>query len=441
MSSSRRNFVRSSAAAAIVYKLVGRPPAMPAAGPNDEIRLGLIGMGIRGSYHLKTLKPLAGVRLVAVADVYDGHLEWAKEATGGALATTRDYRAVLDRKDIDAVIIATPDHWHLPMVLDALSAGKHVFIEKPLTYSIEEGPRIIEAARRSGKLLMVGSQHATTPISMKARQIVRSGALGTINMVRMSNQRNTPGGAWVYAIPPDASPRTIDWDRFLGRAPRRPFDARHFFRWRCWWEYSGGVSSDLWVHMFTRLHTVLECGAPKSAVAQGAILRWKDGREVPDVMSGLYEYDGFVVDVCANLGNANEVCNGTVIQGSEGTLVMPTRTADDTLVLYPEAPAPEFNTSGMDSFPKAVRERYLASIGLGARRPDRPKAKSTQTIPVERGPEHNEHFIRCLRSGAPSPEDAAFGHCAAGAAHLGNVALRSGRRARWDYATNRVTEV
>ncbi len=238
--------------------------------------------------------------------------------TGGAVDTTRDYRAVLDRKDVDAVVIATPDHWHLQMVLDSLSAGK---------------------------LLMVGSQHATTPIGQKAREIVKSGALGKINMARMSNQRNTPGGAWGYAIPPDASSETIDWNRFLGRAPKRPFDAKHFFRWRCWWEYSGGVSSDLWVHMFTRLHTVMDCSAPKSAVAQGAILRWNDGRAVPDVMSGLYEYDGFPVDVCADLGNANDLCSGTVIMGSEATLTMPTKSADDTLILYPETPAPEYNTS------------------------------------------------------------------------------------------------
>ena len=135
-------------------------------------------------------------------------------------------------------------------------------------------------------------------------------------------------------MPPDASPKTIDWDRFVGRGTKRQFDAKVFFRWRCWWEYSGGVCSDLWVHMFTRLHTVLDCSAPKSAVTQPT-LRWNDGRTVPDVMSGLYEYDGFLVDVCANLGNANDVCNGTVIMGSEGTLVMPTKTADDTLVFYP----------------------------------------------------------------------------------------------------------
>lgn len=293
MQPTRRNFVRSSTTAAILYRLVGNPPAMKAAAPSDQIRLGMIGMGIRGSYHMKTLSRLPGVRPVIVADVYDGHLTWSKEFTGGAIDTTRDYRAVLDRKDVDAVVIATPDHWHLQMVLDSLSAGKHVFIEKPMTYSIEEGPRIIDAVKKSGKLLMVGSQHKTTAISLKAREIIRSGVLGKINMVRMSNQRNTPGGAWVYAIPPDASPQTIDWDRFLGRAPKRPFDAKQFSRWRCWWEYSGGVCSDLWVHMFTRLHTVMDCGAPKSAVAAGAILRWNDGRAVPDVMSGLYEYDGF----------------------------------------------------------------------------------------------------------------------------------------------------
>jgi predicted dehydrogenase len=437
----RRNLLKASTGAAIVYKLVGDPPPAAALpGPNDQIRLGMIGMGIRGSYHFKTLRKLPGVQLAVVADIYDGHLAWAKEQTDGAIETTKEYRAVLDRKDIDAVIIATPDHWHLPMVLDSLAAGKHVFVEKPMTYSIEEGPQIIQAVKRSGKLLMVGSQHRTTPISLKAREIVQSGALGKINMVRMSNQRNTPGGAWVYAIPPDASPATIAWDKFLGRAPKRPFDAKHFFRWRCWWEYSGGVCSDLWVHMFTRIHTVLDCGAPKSAVAQGAILRWNDGRAVPDVMSGLYQYDGFIVDVSADLGNANDLANGTIIMGSKGTLVMPTKTADTTLVFYPEAPAPEHDTSGMDSWPKAIRAQYLASLGIDDRE-KAPKAKPAETIPVEKGPEHNEYFIRSLRDGTPSREDAEFGHCAAGAAHLGGIAFRGGCRAVWDYQTNRVTKV
>ena len=436
--STRRNFVRSSAAAAIVYKLVGKPPAMKAAGPNDQIRLGMIGIGIRGSYHFRTLKPLPGVRLAMAADLYDGHLAWAKEMTDGAIDTTKDYRAVLDRKDVDAVVIATPEHWHMPMVLDALSAGKHVFIEKPLTYSIDEGPPIIEAVKRSGKLLMVGSQHATAPLSLKAREIVKSGVLGKLNMVRMANQRNTPGGAWVYAIPPDASPQTIDWDAFLGRAPRRAFDAKHFFRWRCWWEYSGGVCTDLWVHMFTRLHTVLECGAPKSAVAQGAILRWNDGRTVPDVMSGLYDYDGFLVDVSADLGNANDRVFGTMIMGSEGSLFMPGK--GDSLVLYPELPMPRYETSGMEGWPRATREKYLAAIGLGTGKVAPPQAKPAQTVTVERGPEHNEYFIRSLRDGTPSREAAEFGHCVAGAAHLGNVAFRSGKRVLWDFATNKVTE-
>lgn len=146
------------------------------------------------------------------------------------------------------------------------------------------------------------------------------------------------------------------------------------------------------------------------------------------------------MDVCADLGNANDVCNGTVIMGSEGTLTMPTKSAGDTLVLYPEALAPELNTSGMDGWPKATREKYLESIGYGARKTDRPKPQPTQTIPVERGPEHNEHFICCLRDGSPSKEDAEFGHCAAGAAHLGNIAFRSGRRVHWDFKTNRVTK-
>jgi Predicted dehydrogenases and related proteins len=143
------------------------------------------------------------------------------------------------------VVIATPDHWHHRMTLDALDAGKHVYVEKPMTWSIEQGREVVAAVQKSGKLLMVGSGAKTSALTAKAREIVKSGVLGKVNMVRMLNHRNNPEGAWVYPIPPDASPRTVDWARFLGPAPKRAYDPKVFFRWRCWWEYSGGVATDL----------------------------------------------------------------------------------------------------------------------------------------------------------------------------------------------------
>ena len=206
------------------------------------------------------------------------------------------------------------------MVLDALAAGKHVYIEKPMTYTIAEGKLVCDAARKSGKLVMVGSQMKTSPLTAKAREVVKSGVLGKINMVRLATYRNSPEGAWVYPIPMDASPETIDWTRWQGTAPKQDFDPKRVFRWRCWWEYSGGVATDLWVHELTTMHEIMDVKGPTSAVAQGGIYRFDDGRTCPDLLTGLYDYPGFILEVTANLGNSNRSAGGMLIMGSEGTL-------------------------------------------------------------------------------------------------------------------------
>ena len=180
---------------------------MKAAGPNDKIGMGFVGVGIRGSYLLENFQAVSGVRPVIAADLYDGHLEHAKEVTGGKIETTSDYHYVIGNKDVDAVVIATPDHWHRQMMLDALAAGKHVYVEKPISWSIEQGKELVAAAEKSGKVVMVGSGAKTSPLTAKAREIVKSGVLGKVNMVRMENNRNNPEGAWVYPVPPDASPQ------------------------------------------------------------------------------------------------------------------------------------------------------------------------------------------------------------------------------------------
>jgi len=432
---SRRTFLRNSTAA-VIYKLVDGGFSLKAAGPNDQIGMGFIGSGIRGTYLLEQFSSIPGVRPLIVADLYDGYLERAREQTQGAVKTTKRYEEVLERKDVDAVVIATPDHWHCRMVLDALDAGKHVYIEKPMTWSIEEGVEIMRAVERSGKLLQVGSQHKTSTLTAKARELVQSGALGKVTMVRMANHRNTPEGAWVYPVPPDASPETIDWDRFLGPAPRRPFDPKVFFRWRCWWDYSGGVATDLFVHLLTWLHYVMDVKAPKSVVSQGGLYRWNDGRNVPDVMNSIFEYDGFIADLYVNLANAFPREN-TIIMGTEATLeVFPNH-----LVLYPDTPGPDVQRYGTYAWPKRLREQYFLSHGWTADgRPagSLPERKKPEEIKVERGPSHYELFILSLREGKPSVESAEEGHYAAAAAHLANIAYRKRTRVEWDPESNRI---
>jgi predicted dehydrogenase len=263
-------------------------------------------------------------------------------------------------------------------------------------------------------------------------------------MVRMLNHRNSPEGAWVYPIPPDASPQTVDWTRFLGPAPKRAYDPKIFFRWRCWWEYSGGVATDLFVHELSQLHEIMDVPGPKSVVTQGGIYRWDDGRSVPDVMNSVYEYDpGFLADVYVNLGNSHEM-HGTVIMGSQGTLALgERRRGGATLTLYPEPAPSAAQRYGTNGWPEATRRQYYESLGFtaeGRPKTPAPAPKPAQEITVERGLQHHEYFIQSLRDGSPSKENASEGHHAAGAAHLANLAYRKGRRMNWDLETGKVTE-
>ena len=435
MAHTRRAFLRAGGAS-VIYQLVGAPASRGTASANDQIGLGYIGAGIRATQLMEEFQRIPGVRPIIVADLYDGYLERAKHQLG-EVKTTKAYEAVLDDKEVDAVIIATPDHWHRKMVLDALAAGKHVYIEKPMTWSIEEGPELIDAVARSGKLLQVGSQGKTSALTAKAREIVQSGRLGKVTMIRMANHRNSPEGAWVYPVPPDASPQTIDWERFLGPAPKRPFDAKVFFRWRCWWEYSGGVATDLFVHLLTWLHFVMDVKAPRAAVSQGGLYRWLDGRTVPDVMETVYEYDGFLADMYVHLASGAPTPK-LLICGTEGTLEV----EENRLVLYAHPGRPDVQVYGTLAWPKRLRERYFLERGYTAEgRPAsaHPPAPEPETIPVERGPSHYELFVLSLRENRPSVESAEEGHYAAAAGHLANLAYRERRRVEWDPETGKVS--
>lgn len=421
MPTSRRTFL---------YTLSAAAPAAAQSAAKNSVRLGFIGSGVRGSQLIDEFKAVPGATGVAVADVYDGCIQRAKEQLGEGIQATKEYRAVLDNKDVDAVVIATPDHWHERIVLDALSAGKHVYIEKPMTWSLQEGPRIMAAAKKSGKVLQVGSQAKTSALTAKAKEIVASGALGNITMIRMANHRNSAEGAWQYPVPPDASEQTIDWRTWLGRADKRPFDPKIVFQWRRFWDFSGGVAADLFVHQFTQMHEIMNVKAPVSAVSAGGTYKWKDGRSVPDVMNSLVEYpEGFIVDVYVNQANGMQP-RGIYIYGDKGTLLVEyTR-----LTLTPEPKENEKQAYGSLNFPKQMREEYLAKFPIGPREA-RPEP---QEMPIERSQTHNWYFIDSIVNNKPSRENAEEGHYAAAAAHLCNLAYRHKTRASWDLATGKV---
>ena len=290
---------------------------------NDRIQIGVIGCGARSHELMQALLSLPGNQITGVVDAYDGRAERAIDRTGGVARRYKSYQDVLADKSIDAVLVVTPDHWHKQMVIDSVNAGKDVYCEKPLTFRSSEGPEIIRAARQNSRIVQVGSQGVSSETTRKARDMVTSGKLGKVTMIRAAYNRNTASGAWIYPIPPDASRQTVNWDMFLGPAPKRPFDLERFFRWRCFKDYSGGIATDLFVHLCNTIHYVMGSKAPSRVVALGQLYRWKESREVPDTLNAVLEYpEGFAVNLSSTFNNQTSAESGFQILGTEGTTVL-----------------------------------------------------------------------------------------------------------------------
>jgi len=403
---------------------------------NESIQIALIGAGGMGMGDAHYAVSLPGVKLVAACDIYDGRLARAKENWGKDIFTTRDYREVLARKDVDSVIIATPDHWHQKITVDALDAGKHVYCEKPMVHAISEGQAMIDAQQRSGRVLQIGSQYVSSLVYQKARELLADGAIGELNMVEAWLDRNSAIGAWQYSIPPDASPETIDWDRFLGSAPKRPFEPIRLFRWRNYRDYGTGVAGDLFVHLLTGLHFATGVKGPTRVYATGGLRFWKDGRDVPDLMLALLDYPGFTVTLKVNFesGTPRESF-GVKFIGSEGT--MSTSFTELALARRPRSSEPGYT---IETFPEAVQAEFLKQYHkqypvqrptADSMRPD----KDDAFHPPEGFNTHLEHhraFYDSVRNGKPSVEDAVFGLRAAGPALLTNVSYFEKRVCNWD---------
>jgi predicted dehydrogenase len=437
---SRREFlqvVAGAATAAPTLLQAQRSTSSRTVAPNDRIRVGIIGVGIRGQQDLRSALHAPGVELTAAADVYDGRLALAKELWGNGVFTTRDYRELLARPDVDAVIIAAPDHWHMQMAVDAMQAGKHVYVEKPMVQALEEGPRIIDAARQTGRILQVGSQHVSSIVYAKARELFRAGAIGELNLVEAWINRNSSLGAWQYSVPPDASTATIDWDRFLGRAPKRPFDPVRLFRWRNYRDYGTGIPGDLFVHLFTGIHFVLDAIGPTRAIASGGLRHWTDGRDVPDVMLALYDYPktpthpAFTLSLKVNF--AEGAGNAYVFRfvGPEGVLTI----GDNAVTLSRLQPVKEPGHTS-DTFSKATQEAFMKEYR--AKYSDRPELQPRNDETYAAPPRYNsvddhfQHFFDAVRTRQPVVEDAVFGLRAAGPALLANYSYFENRAIGWD---------
>lgn len=422
--------------------------------PNSRIGVAALGMGSIGFANMGAAVELPGVEFVAAADCYDGRLVHTNEVFGDRVETSRDYRAILARDDVDAVFVNTPDHWHARMAIDAMEAGKAVHVEKPMVQQVDEGRRIVDARRRTGAVVQVGSEGFRSPLYRKARELIADGAIGEVNMVEGVVSRNFSIGAWNYAIPPDASPETIDWSSFLGHAPDRPFSAERFFRWRKYWDYGTGIPGDMFVHRFSALHYMLRSAGPTEVFASGGIRYWNDGREVPDVVHGIYEYPAterhpaFTLQMMGNFADGSGGGPIYRFMGGEGLLEIGDGELRLSRLASPAPPSADEIRQGYGSvrtFAQEQQDEYVEQV-MAYRSPSRSREirlGESRTFSAPEGfsslHDHLGTFFDAIRGEAEIVQDPTFGLRAAAPALLANRSYREGGRLQWDPVELRVT--
>lgn len=439
---SRRKFIKaSSIALAGISALPHSCDPKKIISANDRIRVGAIGAGIMGFKNIDFSLQIPGIELAGVCDLYSGRLERAKERYGKGLFTTNDYREMINRSDIDAVIISTSDHWHDKISIDAMRAGKAVYCEKPMVHHIEEGKALIQVERETGQVFQVGSQGVSSLLCAKAKELYFNGEIGQLIMIESWRDRHSTLGAWNYSIPTDASKETVSWDLFQGDAPQHPYDPVRFFRWRNFQDYGTGIAGDLFVHLFSELHTILNSTGPNRIYTTGGLRYWKDGRDVPDVMIGCFDYPKtnnhpeFNLQLRVNFVDGKGGGSGTRLIGSEG--VMELGWNDLTINYNKMVSAPGFG--GWDSFDtfsskeqKEFRRAYKEKYGNITA-----QDQKNQTIYIE--PEgasdsltHHKNFYDAMRGNFKIVEDAAFGFRAAAPSLAANKSYFEKKIIHWD---------
>ena len=439
---SRRAFLRTTAGVAGASLVAGENFLKPeymlasdqAVAASDRVRFGIVGVGMEGSSLLATAIQLQGVQCVAAADLYDARHVLSKEIAGSQIRTTRRYQELLDAKDIDAIIVAVPDHWHKQVVVDALAAGKDVYCEKPMSHNPADGLAMVAAAKKTDRIVQIGAQRTSSVLCAKAKELLAQGVIGDLNLIEATYGRNDPNGAWEYPIPPGISPENLDWETWQGTAPKKAFDPYAFARWRCWKEYGTGVAGDLLVHLISGMMFSLGINEfPKRVSAFGGIYRWKDGRNMPDVHPVLFEYDNVPVYMRLSLGcESTEV---TRFQGSKGSLEL--REFSVTFVPQPGvATSPSYYSS---SFPAAARDAYVKKWHA-EHDPVPGKEPAPESITFN-GDDYDDlkphlwKFFESVRSRKPLVQDAVFGHNAALGCHLANESYFRKAPVYWDEAS------
>jgi len=409
---------------------------------NDKLRIAAIGMGIMGYNDVSTALKVPGVELVAVCDLYKGRLERAKEIYGKDIFTTQDYREILERKDIDAVIVATSDHWHSRISIDAMNKGKAVYCEKPMVHKISQGLEVIETQKRTNKTMQIGSQLVSSIAFAKARELYRSGEIGQLACIEATTDRQSALGAWEYTMPTDASPATVDWDRYIAGMPKEPYNAKKFFWWRNYRDFGTGVAGDLFVHLLSGIHLITDSKGPEMIFTSGQLSYWKDGRDVPDIMTGLMHYPetkehpSFEVMLRVNFVSGEGETGSTKFIGSEGVLNMGWTGFDIHHHKMSKAPG----IGGWDAlttYPKAMQDELLKNYNQHYSQEDQKDSSAPATsykVPegYDEHVEHFTHFFEGVRTGKPVVEDPVFGFRACAPCLAANESYFQKKIIYWD---------
>ena len=413
----RRNFMMQTGAAA----LLAGPAVQSARGANDKVNIGWIGLGTRGYFCLEQMYKgnAKNVHVGAVCDTFTGHLARGKDRVatteGESPKAFNDYREILADKSIDTVFIMTPEHLHYPMMLAALKAGKNIYVEKPLAHTIEQGFELVKAAQKSGKVVQVGTQNRSSSLYRKAKEMYEQGMLGEVHYVRAFWYRNSAADnpAWRYAIPPEANEQNSDWDKFLGPAPKRAFDLHRYYQWRLYWDYSGGISTDLLVHQTDIVNFVLGKTLPSSCMASGGIYRWTDktdDRDVPDTLSAIYDYpDRFQINYSCYFGN-DQYGYGEQFCGTEGTLEV-------------------LNRKDLNFYPQTLNGKAPANVlARKEMHLNGPKDFGEQDGVIN----HIHNFIESVRGNEKVIAPPSAGQQAAISGHMATLSFKSNKKVYWD---------
>ena len=430
----RRSFLSTTAGAGLL--------AAAPVSPNSRIRLACIGLGIMGNKDCATALKVPGVELAAACDLYTGRLVAAKEKYGPDLIVTKDYRSLLDRKDIDAVVIATCDRWHARIATEALRKGKAVYCEKPVVREISEGLGVIAAQRETNGIMQVGSQWVSSIVFEKAREQFRAGAIGQLNCIEASYDRQSALGAWEYTMPPDASPQTVDWDRYIEGGPKIPYDPKKFFWWRNYRDFGTGVAGDLFVHLISGVHVVTGSEGPVRIYASGETAYWKDGRDVPDVLTAIMEYPAspthppFQLTLRVDFASGSGEHSVTRFIGSDGVMDMDFRRFSVTPHKMSKAPGIG-GWDSLDTYPKAMQSDLLQRYDEKYSKDDKQSVSGTPvTFEAPKGySEHLEHFknfFDAMRGKASLNEGPEFGFRAAAPSLACNKSYFERKIIDWD---------